>query len=116
MLYSARSLSDVIYHQELTALGAEAEVIGGEPELNAFATPTIVHFCAVLLIAAFIAMPGQTAGSMSLCLTIAALAGAMVGACTGLSALPPDAVRTIREVNDIEFESLVEGLLELRRR
>ena len=57
------------------ALGAEAEVIGGEPELNAFATPTIVHFCAVLLIAAFIAMPGQTAGSMSLCLTISALAG-----------------------------------------
>jgi len=57
------------------ALGAEADAIGGEPEMNAFATPTIVHFCAVLLIAAFIAMPGQTAGSMSLCLTISAVAG-----------------------------------------
>jgi ADP-ribosylglycohydrolase len=48
--------------------------------------------------------------------TIAAIAGAMVGACTGLSALPPDAVRTIREVNDLDFESLVDGLLALRLR
>jgi len=48
--------------------------------------------------------------------TIAALAGAMVGACTGLHALPPDAVQKIREVNGIEFESRVDGLLKLRRR
>jgi len=48
--------------------------------------------------------------------TIAALAGAMVGACTGLRALPPDAVQKVREVNDIEFESRVDGLLKLRRR
>src|SRR5439155_13887113 len=48
--------------------------------------------------------------------TIAALAGAMVGACTGLHALPKDAVQKIREVNEIEFESWVDGLLKLRRR
>jgi ADP-ribosylglycohydrolase len=48
--------------------------------------------------------------------TIAALAGAMVGACTGLSALPPDAVLKVREVNDLDFEPLVDGLLALRRR
>lgn len=47
--------------------------------------------------------------------TIAALAGAMVGACTGLAALPPDAVRKVREVNDLDFERLVDSLLELRR-
>jgi ADP-ribosylglycohydrolase len=48
--------------------------------------------------------------------TIAAIAGAMVGACTGLSALPADAVQTVRRVNDLNFESLVDGLLALRRR
>jgi ADP-ribosylglycohydrolase len=48
--------------------------------------------------------------------TIAAIAGAMVGACTGLSALPADAVQTVRRVNDLNFEGLVDGLLALRRR
>jgi len=33
-----------------------------------------------------------------------------------LHALPPDAVQKIREVNGIEFESRVDGLLKLRRR
>ena len=48
--------------------------------------------------------------------TIAAIAGAMVGACTGLSALPADAVAKVREVNSLDFEPLVESLLALRRR
>jgi ADP-ribosylglycohydrolase len=48
--------------------------------------------------------------------TIAAIAGAMVGACTGLSSLPSDAVRTVREVNDLDLEPLVVNLLALRRR
>lgn len=48
--------------------------------------------------------------------TIAAIAGAMVGACTGLSALPHDAVQKVRAVNGLDFEPLVRGLLELRRR
>jgi ADP-ribosylglycohydrolase len=47
--------------------------------------------------------------------TIAALAGAMVGACTGLSALPAAAVRKVREVNHLDFEPLVNDLLALRR-
>jgi ADP-ribosylglycohydrolase len=47
--------------------------------------------------------------------TIAALAGAMVGACTGLSALPPDAVRKVREINNLDLEPLVDGLLALRK-
>jgi ADP-ribosylglycohydrolase len=47
--------------------------------------------------------------------TIAAMAGAMVGACTGFSRLPPEAVRKVREVNHLDFEPIVDRLLELRR-
>ncbi len=46
--------------------------------------------------------------------TIAAMAGAVVGACNGLSALPVEAVRTVRETNDLHFEPLVDELLALR--
>lgn len=48
--------------------------------------------------------------------TIAAIAGAMVGACAGLSGLPAAAVSKVREVNNLDFEPLVDGLLALRRR
>ena len=48
--------------------------------------------------------------------TIAALAGAMVGACTGFAALPTRAVRKVREVNDLDLEWLVDRLLDLRAR
>jgi hypothetical protein len=58
----------------VVALGAEVRV-GGEPEMRAFATPTIVHFCAVLLIAAILSTPGQTPASLSVCLTLSGLAG-----------------------------------------
>ena len=56
------------------ALGADLRV-GGEAEMQAFATPTIVHFCAVLLIAAIISTPGQTAASLSVCFSICGMAG-----------------------------------------
>jgi ADP-ribosylglycohydrolase len=48
--------------------------------------------------------------------TIAAMAGAMVGACTGLSALPPAPVDTVRRVNGLRFETLASALLALRSR
>jgi len=48
--------------------------------------------------------------------TIASIAAAMVGACTGLAALPADAVATVRRVNRLDLEPLAEQLLELRRR
>jgi ADP-ribosylglycohydrolase len=47
--------------------------------------------------------------------TIAAIAGAMVGACTGLSALPAAAVATVRRVNDLDLQPLAINLLALRR-
>jgi ADP-ribosylglycohydrolase len=46
--------------------------------------------------------------------TIAAMAGAMVGACTGLSALPRAAVDDVRRVNDLHLEPLAGALLALR--
>ena len=46
--------------------------------------------------------------------TIAAMAGAVVGACCGLSAFPSDAVQLVRTVNDLHLEPVVDGLLALR--
>ena len=46
--------------------------------------------------------------------TIAAMTGAVVGACCGLSAFPDDAVRMVRDVNDLQLESIVDDLLALR--
>jgi len=56
------------------ALGADTRV-GGEAEVSAFGTPTIVHFCAVLLIAAIVCTPGQTAWSLSVCLGVSGVGG-----------------------------------------
>lgn len=38
----------------IIVLGAEANALGSAPTTRAFGTPTIVHFCAVLLIAAIL--------------------------------------------------------------
>jgi ADP-ribosylglycohydrolase len=48
--------------------------------------------------------------------TIAAIAGAIVGAHHGLSGLPADLVAEVRRVNDLQLEPIVDGLLELRYR
>ncbi|HEX9500549.1 MAG TPA: hypothetical protein VGA10_02735, partial [Thermoanaerobaculia bacterium] len=42
------------------ALTSEIRSAASTSTLGAFATPTIVHFCAVLLIAAVITTPGHT--------------------------------------------------------
>jgi ADP-ribosylglycohydrolase len=46
--------------------------------------------------------------------TIAAMAAAMVGACTGLRALPATAVQQVRRVNGLDLEPLVDDLLRIR--
>ncbi|MDQ0379821.1 ADP-ribosylglycohydrolase [Amycolatopsis thermophila] len=46
--------------------------------------------------------------------TIAAIVGAVAGACTGQRAFPREAVRTVSEVNDLPLPELADGLLELR--
>ena len=46
--------------------------------------------------------------------TIAALVGAIAGACTGVSAFPAEAVRVVRERNGLDLDQLARQLLELR--
>jgi hypothetical protein len=51
--------------------------------LGAFVTPTIVHFCGVLALAAFMSMPHQRAGSLSVGLALGGLAGVVYGCLIG---------------------------------
>jgi ADP-ribosylglycohydrolase len=46
--------------------------------------------------------------------TIAAMTGAIAGACHGMDSWPADAVRTVREVNQLELETYADKLLALR--
>jgi ADP-ribosylglycohydrolase len=48
--------------------------------------------------------------------TIAAIAGAMVGACTGYRSLPAGPVATVRAVNRLDLDQLADRLLRLRER
>ena len=48
--------------------------------LRAYVTPTIVHFCTVLALAAFLSMPGQNAISLSLGFGVAGLGGLLYAA------------------------------------
>lgn len=56
----------------LTAQRREADAAGGTA---AFGTPTVVHLCAVLLVAAILTMPGHTTGSLSFSLGVSSVAG-----------------------------------------
>ena len=57
------------------ALGSESRNLGSEREINAFATPTIVHFCAVLLISAILSAPWHHHWPPALTLAAIGLAG-----------------------------------------
>jgi hypothetical protein len=48
----------------VVVLGAESEATRDTAAVEAFGTPTIVHFCMVLTIAALISVPGQTTFSL----------------------------------------------------
>lgn len=50
------------------------------------------------------------------CDTIAAMAGAMAGACAGLEALPKSAVDLVRVTNELDLAPVAERLLKLRAR
>lgn len=55
-------------------LGAEASVIKGTT-IRAFASPTIVHFCGVLLVSALLSAPWPTVMGAAVCLAISGLSG-----------------------------------------
>jgi hypothetical protein len=51
--------------------------------VGAFMTPTIVHFCGVLALAAFMSMPHQRTGTLSVGLGLGGLAGIVYGGLIG---------------------------------
>lgn len=57
-------------------VGAEraGEIMRPEAQ-SAFGTPTVIHFCAVLVISALVSMPWHTLISPAICLAIAAVVG-----------------------------------------
>jgi hypothetical protein len=57
----------------VVALSADSE--GLSTGSDVFATPTVVHFCATLLIAAILCVPRQTPASLAACLAAEGLAG-----------------------------------------
>jgi hypothetical protein len=57
------------------ALVAEMERRSGRREIDAFGTPTVVHFCAVLLLAGILTAPWQTLSGLALALGLAGLGG-----------------------------------------
>jgi hypothetical protein len=56
----------------LTAENREQDATGA---LDAFATPTVLHFCAVLLVAAILTTPGHTIASLSFALGVVGVGG-----------------------------------------
>src|SRR2546427_7197013 len=57
----------------VVVLGAEARSIG--PEVGAFGTPTVVHFCAVLLMSAILSVPWRAVSHAGLSLAAVGVAG-----------------------------------------
>jgi hypothetical protein len=58
----------------VVALSADTEELTSTGS-DVFATPTVVHFCATLLIAAILCVPRQTPASLAACLAAEGLAG-----------------------------------------
>jgi hypothetical protein len=59
----------------VVALGAEKRAASGPELVLAFGTPTIVHFCAVLLIAAIVSAPWPSVVSAAFALNLCGAAG-----------------------------------------
>lgn len=61
------------------ALIADSERRRGSPEIGAFATPTILHFCAALYVAAVISAPWPSLSSAAIALALGGAAGLLYG-------------------------------------
>ena len=70
---SAAALTGLMF--VVIALGAEARTPASSAAFKAFATPTVVHFGAVLLLAALLTTPRHTIASLRACLLGGAVAG-----------------------------------------
>jgi hypothetical protein len=58
-------------------LAADVGALGGGPTTAAFATPTIVHFCAVLLVSAILSAPWPSLWSAAVVLGVCGLIGVL---------------------------------------
>ena len=77
------------------ALVSEAQAAESMREIRAFATPTVVHFCAVLMISAIVSAPWGTLSAAGLTLCICGVVGVIyeatvVGHARGQSGYRPD--------------------------
>jgi len=54
---------------------SESQATGSMREIRAFGTPTVVHFCAALLISAIMSAPWPALSNISLCLAVCGGAG-----------------------------------------
>jgi hypothetical protein len=70
---SAAALTGLMF--VVIALVADIETRASEPTISAFGTPTIVHFCATLLISAVVSAPWPGLGGADLALGIMGAAG-----------------------------------------
>ena len=70
---SAAALTGLMF--VVITLTAERRGTDDRPGLDAFASPTVLHFCAVLLVAAILTTPGHTTASLSFCLIAVGLGG-----------------------------------------
>ena len=59
----------------ITLIGAEDEPPGDAAEVRAFGTPTVVHFCAVLLLSAILSAPWHTLLGVAEALAVCGAAG-----------------------------------------
>ena len=75
---SAAALTGLMF--VVVALRSEAKIAEAEGGVRAFGSPTVVHFCAVLLVAAILSVPGQTIRSLALCVGAVGIAGLGLGA------------------------------------
>jgi hypothetical protein len=59
----------------VVALGAESKTLSRPADLSAFGTPTIIHFCAALLVSAILSAPWHTASAVAACIGACGVAG-----------------------------------------
>ncbi len=72
---ASATLTGLMFVVTTLMAGVESHAMSLNAGLSAFTTPTIVHFCAVLLMAGILSAPWQAVLELSLVLRLAGLAG-----------------------------------------
>jgi len=97
-------LADLLYDVIGTSVASQESVVVSFALAQQVATGEMTAFEALCMAAS---LGGDTD-------TIAAILGAMLGACLGLECWPQPMIETVKAVNQLELEPLVQGLLALR--